>query len=168
MPTVAEQLRAGREAHGLSVHQVAEITKIKTEHVRALEEGDYRAFAAPVYIRGFIRTYARLLHLDPAATVAAAEIELRQAGLFEDTSMSTAAHRGLLDVLMLQLSKVNWRVVLPVLGIGLAAILAIFAYRGWSVYRQRDPLSGLGAGQYQPARPDPAETLPLPPVAGSR
>ena len=36
MPTVAEQLRTAREAQGLTVYQVAEITKIRTDHIRAL------------------------------------------------------------------------------------------------------------------------------------
>ena len=64
MPTVAEQLRTSREAQGLTVYQVAEVTKIRTDHVRALEEGKFEAFAAPVYVRGFVRTYATLLKLD--------------------------------------------------------------------------------------------------------
>lgn len=162
MPTVAEQLRAAREAHNLTVHQVAEITKIKTEHVRALEDGNYAAFAAPVYIRGFVRTYARLLHLDPETTVAAADAELRQSSTFSESSSSLPGHRGVIDVLMLQLSKVNWRVALPVLGVVVAVVLAIFAYRAYASHRQRDPLAGLGPGQHQSAKPDPAETLPLP------
>ena len=63
MPTVAEQLRAAREAKNLSVNEVAEITKIRTDHIRALEEGNFDIFVAPVYIRGFARTYATLLKL---------------------------------------------------------------------------------------------------------
>src|SRR5258705_11311017 len=39
MATVAEQLRRAREAQNLNVYQVAEITKIKTDHIRALESG---------------------------------------------------------------------------------------------------------------------------------
>ena len=70
MPTVAEQLRAGREASKLDIYQVAEITKIRTDHLRALEAGDYDQFAAPVYIRGFVRTYAGLLKLDVAKVMA--------------------------------------------------------------------------------------------------
>ena len=37
MSTVSEQLRLAREQQQLDVYQVAEITKIKTDHVRALE-----------------------------------------------------------------------------------------------------------------------------------
>ena len=162
MPTVAEQLRAAREEHGLTVHQVAEITKIKTEHVRALEDGNYDAFAAPVYIRGFARTYARLLHLDPEALVGEVDAELRQTGTFTEPSSSVHGRRGLLDLLMLQLSKVNWRVALPVMAVVAVLVASIFGYRAWASHRQRDPLSGLGPGQHQPAGVAPAETLPLP------
>ncbi|MFT5031054.1 MAG: cytoskeletal protein RodZ, partial [Candidatus Binatia bacterium] len=35
MPTVSEQLQQAREAKNFTVHQIADITKIKTEHVRA-------------------------------------------------------------------------------------------------------------------------------------
>jgi cytoskeletal protein RodZ len=41
MSTVAEQLRQAREAQNLSVYQVAEITKIRTDHIRALDEGNF-------------------------------------------------------------------------------------------------------------------------------
>ena len=52
MATVAEQLRTAREARNLTVEQIADTLKMRTDHVRALEEGDYDVFSAPVYIRG--------------------------------------------------------------------------------------------------------------------
>ncbi|RME93059.1 MAG: helix-turn-helix domain-containing protein [Verrucomicrobia bacterium] len=64
MPTVGEQLRTAREAQRLSIHRVAEATKMRTDHVRAIEEGRYDVFAAPVYLHGFVRAYARFLKLD--------------------------------------------------------------------------------------------------------
>src|SRR3989442_410993 len=39
MSTVAEQMRRAREEQSLTVHQVSDITKIKTDHIRALEDG---------------------------------------------------------------------------------------------------------------------------------
>ena len=84
MPTVAEQLRTSREAQSLTVYQVAEITKIRTDHVRALEEGKYEAFAAPVYIRGFVRTYAGLLKLDVPRLMSLLETELSQTEKFHE------------------------------------------------------------------------------------
>src|SRR5258708_25108064 len=58
MSTVAEQLQLAREAKSLSVHQVAEVTKMRTDHNCALEEGNFNVFSAPVYIKGFVRTYS--------------------------------------------------------------------------------------------------------------
>jgi cytoskeletal protein RodZ len=161
MATAAEQLRAAREAMGLSVHDVAELTKIRTDHIRALEEGNYRAFAAPVYIRGFARTYSRLLHLDADSVTAAIDTELRQSGQFVEPELHPGS-RGLLDILMLQFSKVNWRVVLPLVGVLLALVVVILGYRVWLAVRHRDPLSRLGPGLYEPANPHGGETLPLP------
>ena len=80
MSSVAEQLRSGREAKNLTVHQVAEITKIRTDHIRALEEGNFSVFSAPVYIRGFVRSYAQVLKLDTMQVMSALETELIAAG----------------------------------------------------------------------------------------
>src|SRR5215471_783335 len=60
MASVGEQLRAAREKQGLSLSEVVERTKLRTDHVVALEEGDYDVVAAPVYVRGFVRSYAAL------------------------------------------------------------------------------------------------------------
>ena len=66
MPTVGEQLKAAREAQKLTVTQLADVTKIRSDHIRAIDAGDYDVFSAPVYIRGFVRTYAMALKLEPA------------------------------------------------------------------------------------------------------
>jgi cytoskeletal protein RodZ len=168
MPTVAEQFRYAREAQGYSVHQVAEITKIKTEHIRALESGEYEAFAAPVYIRGFARTYAKLLRLEPEELMAMLEAELKQTPAFMQADLERHRNQGLLDEIMLQFSKVNWRVVLPLLGVALVLVVAILGYRAYVSYMARDPLSGLGPGLYEPKSPDQGETLPLPPRDAGR
>src|SRR5262252_8520262 len=84
MSTVAEQLRQAREAKKLTVHQVAEVTKIRTDHIRALEEGNFDVFSAPVYIRGFVRTYATLLKLDVPQTMSALDAELGRTEKFSE------------------------------------------------------------------------------------
>ena len=64
MSTVAEQLRAAREAQKLTVQQIADATKIRTDHIHALENGDFSVFSAPIYIRGSVKNYATRLKLD--------------------------------------------------------------------------------------------------------
>ena len=85
---VAEQLRAAREAKNLTVQQVADATKIRTDHVRALEEGKFTAFSATIYIRGSVKIYAKFLKLDEAKLLATLDGEVfrltRGAKLFGD------------------------------------------------------------------------------------
>ena len=164
MSTVADQLRMAREARGLTVYQVAEITKIRTDHVRALEEGNYDTFSAPVYIRGFVRTYANLLKLDVPALMTALDAELGRTDRFNEPPPLTNEPRGFVDVVMLQLSKVNWRVALPSLGLALTLLVLILGYRIWRGHQSKDPLRNLGPGLYQPPQQQTGDTLPLPPV----
>ena len=108
MSTVAEQLRQAREAKNLTEQQVVEITKIRTDHLRALEEGNFDVFSAPVYIRGFVRSYATLLKLDVPQIMSALEAELAGTTKFaEPPSLAEHKHSSV-DFLMLQLSKVDW------------------------------------------------------------
>src|SRR5436190_2722742 len=106
MPTVAEKLREAREAKKITLQQVAEITKMRTDHICALEEGNFNVFSAPVYIRGFIRTYATLLKLDVPATMAALDAELGRTERFREPPPLTDQPKTVLDFVMLQLSKV--------------------------------------------------------------
>src|SRR5437868_8839190 len=123
MSTVAEQLHQGREAKHLTVEQVAEITKIRGDHLRALEEGNFDVFSAPVYIRGFVRTYSTVLKLDVPQVMAALEAELAQTQKFAEPPPFAERPRGFMDFFMLQLSKVDWRK--GVIGLGLAAALGV-------------------------------------------
>ena len=65
------QLRAAREAHGLSIDTVAQHLKLAPRQVKALEDNDFGQLPGRTFVRGFARNYARLMHLDPEAIVAA-------------------------------------------------------------------------------------------------
>jgi len=162
MSTVAEQLRQAREARNLTIQQVAEFLKVRTDHIRALESGDFTMFSAPVYIRGFVRTYATMLKLDVPQTIAALDGELGRTEKFSEPPPLTESTRGPLDVVTLQLSKLNWR--WAVAGAGVLVVLAIFAvgFYFWRQHRAADPLAGLKPGLYQPTG-TAGDTLPVPP-----
>ncbi|RMF72029.1 MAG: DUF2914 domain-containing protein [Acidobacteria bacterium] len=66
MATVGETLKACRERRGLGLERVASETRIRREFLEALEEGRLEDLPGSTYVRGFIRTYASLLDLDPA------------------------------------------------------------------------------------------------------
>ncbi|MFN3928188.1 MAG: helix-turn-helix domain-containing protein [Thermoflexus sp.] len=67
---VGEQLRAAREARGLSLEEAAAATRIKRVYLEALENEAFSVLPSPAHARGFLRRYARWLGLDEAALLA--------------------------------------------------------------------------------------------------
>lgn len=55
----------------MSLSDVAEHLHIRSTYLQAIEEEDWAVIGAPVYIRGFIRTYARFLGVDPEHAIEA-------------------------------------------------------------------------------------------------
>jgi cytoskeletal protein RodZ len=112
--SVAEQLKSTREALGLSVKDVVEQTNLKTDQVEALESGSWNSFAAPVYVRGFVRSYAQLLKLPGDELTRALDVELGVAEKSKEVEGELKPNRSAVNILMLWLSRVNWKVALPV------------------------------------------------------
>jgi len=162
MPSVAEQLRGTRERQKLSIYDVAEATKIRTDHIRALEEGNYEVFAAPVYIRGFVRNYASLLRLDVPEVLKNLDAELAGTKKFSEPPSLSPKSDGWVDLLMLQVAKINWGVTLVLAGGMLILGLSIFGYQFWKRQQSMDPLAGLDAGMYRSVETNKGETFPLP------
>lgn len=68
---VGATLRRAREARGASVQDCAAALRARVEQVADLEAGRLDGFGGEVYARGFLRSYARLLGLDPSDVLAA-------------------------------------------------------------------------------------------------
>ncbi len=161
MPTVPEQLHQARLARHLTIQQVADITKIRTDHIRALEEGRYEVFSAPVYVRGFVRSYASLLKLDVQQLMAALDAELKQCPKFQEPELRPTRRISPLSVFFFRLSKLklNRRTALcGSLIILLAMLVALAVLRQ---YQARRHLTEVTPGVYEPANVQ-ADTLPLP------
>jgi cytoskeletal protein RodZ len=160
MSTVAEQLRTAREAKKITVQQVADATKIRTDHVRAIDEGNFNVFSAPIYIRGSVKNYATMLKLDVPKIMATLDAELKGTEKFSEPPPLVEQQKKLMDHLMLLAAKVNWRAgvgVIAALGIVVVVAAVVFA---WRHHQKHDPLSNLPPAVYQPA--SSGDTLPLP------
>jgi cytoskeleton protein RodZ len=160
MSTVAEQLRAAREAQRLTIKQVADATKIRTDLIRALEEGDFNVFCAPIYIRGSVKNYATRLKLDVPQIMAALDVELGRTEKFSEPPPLTEAANTPLDRLMFLLSKLNWKVGVAGAAVLGVVLIVIFSNIAWQHHQRRDPLAGLQPAVYQSA--NAGQTLPLP------
>lgn len=64
MAGIGEALRSTRERRGLSIAEVAQDTRISARFLEALEAEQFDELPAPVYVRGFIRSYASYLKIE--------------------------------------------------------------------------------------------------------
>lgn len=71
---IGERLRTAREAAGLSVAEVGQKLKMPARVVVSLEAEDWSRLGAPVFVRGQLRSYAKLLGLPIDQVVQVSEL----------------------------------------------------------------------------------------------
>ena len=64
MESIGEFFKQVREDKGLTIDDVASKTRIRSDFVKAMEEGNFAKLPDQVFARGFVRSYARSLGLD--------------------------------------------------------------------------------------------------------
>ena len=62
---LGETLRRARLSKNVTFEDAERVTRIRREYLEALEKEDFGRLPAPVYARGFLRSYAGYLGLDP-------------------------------------------------------------------------------------------------------
>ncbi len=75
--TFSEKLKKAREGAGLTKQKVAQLLNIQIKYLDWLEEGQIEKLPAEVYARGFLRKYAKILSVDPAALIDEYEREIK-------------------------------------------------------------------------------------------
>jgi len=63
------RIRQAREQRGISLRQIAETTKISVSVLEALERNDIARLPGGIFSRGFVRSYAVEIGVDPEQTV---------------------------------------------------------------------------------------------------
>lgn len=126
---LGETLQREREAKGLSIKAVMEATKISRVIILALESGDRSALPHPVYTKGFVKSYARLLGLDPdeLAMVVDREYQLEQpeAGDLSYDVAPTAGKAFQDNESGKSRKRSVWPSILVVVALGCAAVILV-------------------------------------------
>lgn len=71
---VGPRLAAAREAKGMATAEVAAKLRLGVRQIEALEADAYEQLPGEVFVRGFIRNYAKLLDLDPDALLPSQDV----------------------------------------------------------------------------------------------
>ena len=73
---VGQQLQQAREAKGLSVAQIADAQHLRPSIINAIESGHYEQIDTELFLKGYIRAYARQVGLDGNALIAHLNVEM--------------------------------------------------------------------------------------------
>jgi transcriptional regulator with XRE-family HTH domain len=65
MDTLGSYLKRQRESLGYSLKEIADQTRIRIHYLEAIEENDLKALPSEPYIKGFVKSYAQFLGLEP-------------------------------------------------------------------------------------------------------
>lgn len=65
MREFGEYLRSERLAHGITLEEIEQRTRIRKQHLIAIEAGEFHRLPEAAYVRAFLRHYATSVGLDP-------------------------------------------------------------------------------------------------------
>ena len=88
MEKLGKYLRENREAKGITLEEIEQVSNISLTYLRALEAGQVHVLPAPTFTIGFLRQYARCIGLDPEEVVLRYRTATREGGgRFREPSM---------------------------------------------------------------------------------
>ena len=82
---VGSRLRQAREAKQISLREIAATTKISVSSLEALEENEVAHLPGGIFTRGFVRSYATEVGLDPEETMRDFMAQVPLEGIVEET-----------------------------------------------------------------------------------
>ncbi len=164
-PTLGEGLKAARESSGRTLEQLADLTRVRQEYLRAIEQNAWTSLPSRPFTLGYVRAYARVLGLDEQAAGDRFKAE------FPDESSKLQAPVGseLQDV------KRRSPILVAVVGLVIAGVVAwnvtqriVSAERAApsdlsetpGTWKQGQPLAVIPVSAPLPAPPD--QTVPAP------
>ncbi|HUQ73671.1 MAG TPA: RodZ domain-containing protein [Burkholderiales bacterium] len=149
--SVGAELARAREERGLSISDVAQQLKFAPRQLEALEQEHFEVLPGGTFVRGMVRSYARLLKLEPEPLLE------RISGRFAAPDAGTLAARYSQPVPFSDNARRSTFVYL-VLSLGVLTISGAVAY---SWYREHNQKAQLAAAK----RAAPAKSAPTAPRA---
>ena len=140
------RLASQRQSAGLGVTDVAAQLRLHPNQVRAIEQEDLARLPAPAYVRGFVRSYARILKIDPAPLMSDLNAKLEPA-------RESDVERGPTDYLAARAASRERKFPQWMFGAALLVLIALGVV-GWQTTQQQpSPTSAPVAVTAPPAAP---------------
>ena len=94
--SLGQRLREARQARGLSIDDIVHTLKFSARQIEAVEADHMDVLPSSVFQRGLVRSYARLLKLDPVPLLALIEVQapIQEPEIRAPENMGNAAPKG--------------------------------------------------------------------------
>lgn len=129
-----ERLQAARIQQGLSLEDVASRMHLSAGIVEAIEENNFEEITAPIFVKGYLRAYARMVSLDEDETI---QLYLEYYSEEDPPITSTS---NMAPELSVADARIKWTTYLVV--VVLAALLAAW---WWNKEQSQEPPISLGS-----------------------
>jgi len=131
--TLNERLKKIRERAGISLDEIAKSTKVRKVYLEKLEEGKFDELPPDVYVKGFLRSYAGYLGIEPKDVIT---LYNKERGIQKNIEKLKAP------------KKKNKKVMAPALTItprvfAIAFTLLLLVVGGWYFYREINRFSAV-------------------------
>jgi cytoskeleton protein RodZ len=154
MTNFGATFKKARESRGISLDQIAHETRISTRFLAAIENEEFQVLPGGVFNRGFVRSFAEAVGLDPDQAVADYE---RLSSVPQPNDVLTAATAG---------PPKSERNLYPVAVVVLAIAVAIFYFvtreSAPTIESSNPPKAAAPAGSPAPAQPAAPTPAPAP------
>lgn len=157
---IGDVLKAAREAKGWTPQDAATKLRLMVRQVEAMEAEDYAVLGQPVFARGFVRNYAKLLGIDPDPLLTRmAETGAAPAEKAEAESYAAEPSSAVSPILI---------VTVAALALVLAIPVALYLWLNSGGEEEQHADAAATTAPSLPAAPSPAAALPAPlPEAGN-
>ena len=109
METVGVYLKKERESKNLSLHEVAQLTKISELYLDCIEKDDYEKIPKGPYVKGYISSYSRMIGGDTEQALKLYESVNKQKNQLDETEPAIPAANGWkASMAMTASSLINW------------------------------------------------------------
>jgi cytoskeletal protein RodZ len=134
LKALGEFLRQAREAKGLSLQDVQEVTKIRLFFLESIEKGDFNALPGQAYVKGFLRNYAKAVDISEQEVIdrynqLIQEQTRTESSLTEPSMVEAPIKTEVSGTKLPSVSKKQLKIVLPAVIIIMGMIAGFFGIR---------------------------------------
>ncbi len=161
---IGAHLRDARERAGISLRDVAAATKISVPALEALERNDIGRLPGGIFVRAFVRAYARQVGIDPEDAVRRFVARFPDAAV-EDSPARFEGQAETIDIDDGQHGSRMWRAVWWLLPLVLVVVFFWFGGRLACWGGQAQPAASRPGAQSEPVPPGPSAPILTTPAA---